>query len=386
MTGGKALPEEVLNQIVAKTDGVPLFVEELTKNLLESDLLEERDGAYELRGSIEDLAIPATLRDSLMARLDRLGRAKAVAQLASTIGREFSRQLLGAVSPLGERQLDAELGRLVEAEMVFAKGFSSRRRYLFKHALVQDAAYESLLDPQRRSSHAEIARALEREFPRVVEQQPEVLAHHFTEGGRLETGIQYWKRAGQRTFRQSAILEAMGFVERGLSLVPSLSSRKLRSRHELDLRVMSGSVLATTKGMASVESEQQFRKAMRLCDEEDDSPEIFWTLMGLYRTNVTQGDYGGALNFAERLLRLASSPAEMTPDLAIRPIVANRAAGNIHFFRGNPIRAQEHLDKAVAYDLPDRTEAFRVPYASEDPCVVSLFFSANNPWLLGYPD
>jgi predicted ATPase len=181
MTDGKTLPQAVIAQIIEKTDGVPLFVEEMTKALLESGYLKETDGHYELTGSLLTLAIPATLHDSLMARLDRLMTAKVIAQLGATIGRQFSYTLLQAVAQLNERTLQEELHRLVEAELLYQRGLPPEATYTFKHALIQDAAHESLLKSTRQQYHQRIAQVLEAQFPETAEAQPELLAHHYTD-------------------------------------------------------------------------------------------------------------------------------------------------------------------------------------------------------------
>src|SRR5713101_3060708 len=206
---GKALPPEVIEQIVAKTDGVPLFVEELTKMVLESGLLQDREERYELTGPLLPLAIPATLHDSLMARLDRLAGVKGLAQLGATLGREFSYALLQAVSPWDEEALQRGLQQLVTAEFLYQLGSPPQARYLFKHALIQDAAYQSLLRSTRQQHHQRIAQVLEARFPAVCATQPELLAHHYTEAGLHPQAIPYWQRAGQRAIERSAHVEAI---------------------------------------------------------------------------------------------------------------------------------------------------------------------------------
>src|SRR5205823_1060529 len=213
MTGevahGKALPAEVVEQVVAKTDGVPLFVEELTKMVLESGLLQERAEGYELPGPLPPLAIPATLHDSLMARLDRLAAVKPMAQLGATLGREFSYELLQAVSPWDEETLRLGLQQLVEAELLYQRGLPPQATYLFKHALIQDAAYQSLLKSKRQQYHQKIAQVLEERFPDTKETQPELVAHHYTEASFIAQAIPYWQQAGERALQRSATLEAI---------------------------------------------------------------------------------------------------------------------------------------------------------------------------------
>jgi predicted ATPase len=208
VAGGKPLPVQVLTQIIEKTDGVPLFVEEMTKAILESGQLQAVDERYELTGSLSTFAIPATLQDSLMARLDRLVTAKAVAQYAAVIGRQFSYALLQAVSQLDEVMLQHELRRLVEAELVYQRGVPPQSTYVFKHARIQDAAYESLLKSTRQHYHQRIALVLEAQFAETAEAQPELLAHHYTEAGLIEQAVRYWHQAGQSAIQRSAHVEA----------------------------------------------------------------------------------------------------------------------------------------------------------------------------------
>src|SRR5439155_4244085 len=198
ITKGKTLPPEVRDQIMARTDGVPLFIEELTKTVLESGLLREADGHFELTGPLPSFAIPSTLHASLLARLDRLAAVKDVAQIGAVIGREFSYPLIAAAAALSEKTLNAALTQLVDAELIFQRGIPPDATYQFKHALVQDASYASLVRSRRQQLHGQIARALEERFPETVTTQPEVLAHHFTEGGLVESGIDYWLKAGRR--------------------------------------------------------------------------------------------------------------------------------------------------------------------------------------------
>jgi predicted ATPase len=219
MTNGETLPAAVLQQIIAKTDGVPLFVEEMTKALLESGQLTAVDGHYELTGSLRTLTIPATLQDSLMARLDRLVTAKAVAQYAAVIGRQFSYELLEAVSQLDPATLQRELGRLVAVELLYQRGLPPQATYIFKHALIQDAAYESLLKSTRQQYHQRIAQVLETQFPEVTETQPELLAHHYTEASFTEKAVHYWHHAGQSAVKRLARVEAIAHFRQGLALL-----------------------------------------------------------------------------------------------------------------------------------------------------------------------
>jgi predicted ATPase len=226
---GKLLPPEVVEQIVAKTDGVPLFVEELTKMVLEAGLLQERDERYALAGPLHPLAIPTTLHDSLMARLDRLAAVKALAQLGATLGREFSYALLRAVAPWDEATLQRGLHQLVAAEFLYQRGVPPQATYTFKHALIQDVAYQSLLRSTRQQHHQRIAQALEVQFPETVETQPELVAQHYTAAACHEQAVHYWQRAGQRALERSALVEAIAHFTTGLALLDTLPDTPARA-------------------------------------------------------------------------------------------------------------------------------------------------------------
>src|SRR3989442_6057330 len=270
VTDGKTLPQEVIQQIIEKTDGVPLFVEEITKSLLESGQLKALDGHYELVGSFSTLAIPATLQDSLMARLDRLVTAKAVAQYAAVIGRQFPYDLLQAVSQLDEATLQRELRRLVEAEIVYQRGLPPQSTYVFKHALIRDAAYASLLKSTRQQYHQRIAHVLEAQFPAIVDQQPELLAYHSTEAGLTEKAVGYWHKAGQRASERSAHVETVSHLRTGLALLQTLPETPERIRREVDMLIVLGASLIATKGYAASEVEETYTRARQLCQHLED--------------------------------------------------------------------------------------------------------------------
>src|SRR5215831_19157094 len=271
---GKALPSEVVAQVVAKTDGVPLFVEELTKMVLESGLLQEREERYELTGPLPPLAIPTTLHDSLMARLDRLATVKALAQLGATLGREFSYALLQAVSPWDEGTLGRGLQQLVEAEFLYQQGLPPEATYLFKHALIQETAYQSLLRSTRQQYHQRIAQVLEAHFPESRETQPELLAHHYTKAGLAEQAIGYWRRAGQQASDRSANLEAISHCTTGIELLKTLPETPARIQHALTLYSALGAVLQMAKGIAAPEVEHAYAQARALCQQVGETSEL----------------------------------------------------------------------------------------------------------------
>jgi predicted ATPase len=274
ITDWKTLPTEVLQQIIAKTDGVPLFVEEITKSILESGHLKETNGHYELTGSFATFAIPATLHDSLMARLDRLVTAKAIAQYAAVIGRQFAYDLLSTVSQLDAATLQRELGRLVEAEIVYQRGVPPQATYTFKHALIQDAAYESLLKSTRQQYHQNIAQMLEAQFPDTAEAQPELLAHHYTEAGLIEKAVHYWHHAGQRAIERSAHVEAIAHLRQGLALLQTLPETPQRLQREIDMLIALGASLIAVKGYAASEVQQTYIRAQHLCQHLDNPQQL----------------------------------------------------------------------------------------------------------------
>jgi class 3 adenylate cyclase len=282
MTDGKPLPPEVLQQIHVKTDGVPLFVEEMTKAILESGHLKEVDGHYERIGSFATFAIPATLQDSLMARLDRLVTAKAVAQSAAVIGRQFAYPLLQVVSQLDETTLQRELGRLVKAEIVYQRGMPPQSTYVFKHALIQDAAYASLLKSTRQQYHQQIAQVLETQFPETTAGKPELLAHHYTEAGLIEKAVPYWQQAGQRAIERSAHTEAISHLTKGLELLKTLPETPQRLQREVDIHITLGASLLATKGYAAPEVGEIYTSARQLCHHLDDPQRLFPVLRGLW--------------------------------------------------------------------------------------------------------
>ena len=234
IAGGKPLPDEVVDQIADRTDGVPLFVEELTKSVLESGVLREEADRYVLDRALPPLAIPTTLHDSLMARLDRLASVRLVAQIGAAIGREFSYALLRAVSRLSEDELQAALARLVASELVFQRGAPPDAVYTFKHALVQDAAHGSLLRSSRQQLHAQIAEALETHFPELMDSQPELFAQHYAEAGLVEKSVAYWGRAGRKSAARSAMAEAAAQLQKGLDQLELLPETPERQRQELE--------------------------------------------------------------------------------------------------------------------------------------------------------
>jgi class 3 adenylate cyclase/predicted ATPase len=380
LTSGKPLPTEVLHHVVTKTDGVPLFVEELTKMLLESGLLTEADDRYGLAGPLPTLAIPTTLHDSLMARLDRLAAVKVVAQLGATLGRQFSYSLLQAVSPLDELTLQHGLQQLVDAELLYRRGVPPQATYLFKHALIQEAAYASLLKSTRQQYHQRTAQVLAERFPEATETQPELLAYHYTEAGFAEQSIPYWQQAGQRAVERSAHVEAIAHLSKGLALVKQLPDTPYRIQHELTLLITLGPALIAHKGQASAEVEHTYTRAYELCRHIDEPTQLFPVLRGLWIYYNTRGQFQTGHELGEQLYTLA----QRTQDAGFL-LEAHRTLGTTLFFLGDFDPALDHCMQNIAcYDL-ERHRLLAVR-SGQDPGVASFTYAAYILWLLGYPE
>jgi class 3 adenylate cyclase/tetratricopeptide (TPR) repeat protein len=343
VTGGRALPVEVLEQIVAKTDGVPLFLEELTKTVLESGLLCERDGAYVLNATLTPLAIPSTLQDSLMARLDRLAPVKGTAQIGAAIGREFSFRLLEAVSPIGGPALEDALAQLMAAELLYGRGAPPDATYVFKHALVQDTAYASLLKSRRQLLHQRIAEAIRDVFPERADSEPSVIAHHFTQAGMMEAAVEWWRRSGGRAMGRFANFEAVKSLTNGLTLIAKMPQGEALDKQELSLRLALGPPLLATRGYASSEVEQNYAAARRLAESGGDREAAFVCARGLWNCYYDRGDQNRSLALAQGLLDFAMATADFD-----KQALALRALGSTRMSRGEFEQSVEAFDGCIA--------------------------------------
>jgi predicted ATPase len=380
VTGGKALPPEVTHQVVSKTDGVPLFVEELTKMVVESGLLRETQDHYELTGPVPTMAIPTTLHDSLMARLDRLATVKVVAQLGATLGRTFAYDLLQAVAPLDEATLQHGLRQLVSAELLYQRGMPPQATYLFKHALIQDAAYQSLLKSTRQHYHQRIALVLAERFPDTAATQPELLAHHYTEAGLSAEALPYWQRAGQRALERSANAEAISHLTRGLEVLATLPDTPERAQEELTLQMDLGVAFTVTKGFAALEIEQTYARARALCQQMGDIPKLVPVLYSLWNFYLVRVALPTAFEIADQL----STLAESEPDPVFR-MEAHNAQAQTRFMRGDFAVTRVHLEHGIAlYDLQQHRSLALV--YGEDPGIGCRVFAVWTLWCLGYPE
>jgi class 3 adenylate cyclase/predicted ATPase len=374
---GKSLPDEIVEQVISRTDGVPLFVEELTKMLLESGLLEEHADRYELSGPLPPLAIPHTLHDSLMARLDRLSTVKGLAQLGAAVGREFSYALLRAVSPWDEDLLEEALAQLVTAELLYQSGSPPEATYRFKHALIQDAAYQSLLKSTRREHHQRIATAMESGFPDVVANRPELLAHHYTEAQLISQAIPYWEAAGRRALLRYANQEAANHAMRGLELLGTLPDSPQRAKQELSLQLLLGPSVSFVRGPNS--GEPIYTRARELARQVGGTPELFPALAGLAYAHIVGGHMREARAMAEEFLELAQPQ-----DDPLLPAVGHWLLAYTAWWQGDFVNVRTHSSKGLAAYDPDQHRAFVAAY-TQDPGIVCGYLKALSDWVLGYP-
>ncbi|MGA9849158.1 MAG: adenylate/guanylate cyclase domain-containing protein [Roseiarcus sp.] len=366
VAAGKALPDKVLDQIVAKTDGVPLFIEELTKTVLESGLLCEEGGAYVLASRLTPLAIPSTLEDSLMARLDRLASVKEVAQIGAAIGREFSLRLLESVAPIKGAALAEALRRLEAAGLVFTRGAPSEATYVFKHALVQDVAYQSLLKSRRQVLHQRIAEILCNQFPDRADDEPSLVAHHFTQAGMPDAAIEWWDRAGSRAMRRFANAEAVVSFGNALDLVPDLPPGGARDERELALRLAVGPALLAARGYASTEVERNYREAETLADRLGDREAVFTSARGLWHYFYDRGELAQALTLAQRLIAIGELDGS-----AERMSLAMRAFGSTLMNKGDFPGALGAFDRCLT-EGGRATRGSSLARHGEEPQVVAL--------------
>jgi class 3 adenylate cyclase/predicted ATPase len=376
---GKAVPSEVIEHIVGKADGVPLYVEELTKSILESDYLREEADRYTLIGSLSEVSIPATLQDSLMARLDRLPIVREVAQLGAVLGREFAYQMLSYLAPLEEPVLQSGLGQLVDNELLYQRGRPPRSRYIFKHALIQDAAYQSLLKRTRQQYHQQVAALMEERFPETVEAHPELVAHHYREAGCTEEAVDYFQKAGQMALGRSANVEAVTHFERGIELLPQLPETPERHERELEMQMALGPALVATRGYADAGVGRAYERAWQLCQRLEDSVHLPLVLRGRQVFHLLHGELSKAREFAKQFLDLA----ERQQDPALM-VGSYHALGQTLFFHGDLIEARGTVEQGIALFDPERHRLANWP--GGQPGEQCYLFDAFVLWILGYPD
>jgi class 3 adenylate cyclase/tetratricopeptide (TPR) repeat protein len=377
---GRQLPAEVVDHIVTKTGGVPLFTEELTKLILESDILEESENEYVLARPLDSVTIPSTLQDSLMARLDRLGTAKEVAQLAAVIGREFTFQLLAAIAPLDGDTLQAELTSLVSAELVHQRGFFPRARFTFKHALVQDTAYASLLRATRQQWHGRIAAVLTSQFSQIAETDPALLAHHYTEAGQAVPAIGYWEKAGLQAQERSAYQEAISHFRQGLTLVETLAEPNERDGWEFKFQIPLGVALLTTQGYAAPEVGPVFERARELGQKLAGSAEQFFIHWGIWAWRVVREE----LQLCNLMASEAQHIVEPLGDAGLRT-EALFIPALTSFYLGDFETSRKCCEQGFErYD--DATAKMYAKHTGQNVGVTMQCYWALSLWHLGYPD
>jgi class 3 adenylate cyclase/tetratricopeptide (TPR) repeat protein len=379
VTGGKALPKEIADQIIDRTDGVPLFIEELTKAVVESGILTETDDHYTVTEPVAPLAIPTTLQASLLARLDRLAPTREVAQIAAALGRQFSHELINAVAAMPRQQLDDALAQLVHAELIFRRGTPPDAEYTFKHALVQDAAYSTLLRSRRQLLHARIAKTLEDQFPEIAVAQPELLAQHCAEAGLAEKAVIYWLKAGQQAMVHSASMEAVAQLRKGLDMLTKLPDGPWRQQQELALQIALRPALAATKGYSAPDVGETIARARALA-EQIDRPEYLEPLLyGQWVFHFGRSEHKLALLIAEQIEKIGRARNDVGTQLRGR--LAN---GSTHCYLGEFVAAHALLEQCHGLADP----ALRVVGArpSVDNYAVMLANLAVSLAYLGYID
>lgn len=365
---GVELPESVIRRILERADGVPLFLEELTHAVLESG------------GLSEDASIPETLQGLLMERLDRLEEARDIAQVGAVIGREFTHSLLARVVLKTEEELSPLLGRLVDSGLVYCRGNPSEVEYTFKHALVQEAAYDGLLKSRRKQLHARIADVFEQRFPERVETEPELLAHHHTEAGNVEKAIGYWQRAGERAIRSSANQEAIVQLSKGLAQIRSLPDTPDRARKELACRITMGGAFIAARGYGAPETGEAYIRARELCDRLGATRQLFPVLYGQWVHHAVRAEHLKAQRVADQFLELAERQQDTAPLL-----VAHRCIGLSHLYRGEPATARPHLEQTLSLYDPEEHASLAYRYG-QDPLASTQGWFSWVLWHLGYPD
>ncbi|HET7848272.1 MAG TPA: adenylate/guanylate cyclase domain-containing protein [Pseudolabrys sp.] len=372
----KSIPPHVVDQIVQKTDGVPLFIEELTTSILSAP---SRELPSDRAARSASVRVPETLSDALMERLDRVAPSRWLAQIAAVIGREFSYDLLAAASQIDESEMQSALSRLEDADIIYRVGISPFVRFAFKHALLRDAIYDSLLRSKKQQIHADIAAILERDYPELAESQPEVLAYHHQEAGNHQLAIRCWVDAGQRALVRSANVEAIASYRRALQLLDALPETPERNRQEIEIQLALGIPLIAVRGYASAEAREAFSRARTLCLTLGNIPEYFQALFGLWGHSWMSGKNDDALHMADEFMSRARALSETVPLM-----VAHRVMGSTLLTAGDFQSSVDHFENAIRLSSQGRDPLYNL-YMVE-PQAASLLLLSWDLWFLGYPD
>jgi predicted ATPase len=383
IAGAKLLPEEVVDHIVTKTDGVPLYVEELTKTILASDILRDSGKSYELTGPLSSLSIPDTLQESLMARLDRLPQVRELAQLGSVLGREFAYEMISGLSTIGDTVLQEGLRQLVDAELLYQRGRPPRAKYIFKHALVKDAAYGSLLRRPRQQYHRQVAELLEKSFPETVEANPDLLAHHYSEAGVVDRAVDYWQLAGQRAIERSANTEAIAHLKFGVSMIRAVPASDALALRELKLQTMLAGPLIATEGYSAPETVAVFERAHELSNQVNDPTLMFPVLYQQWVFNLinhTGARIPETLRISRQFLEMAEAQQDTLPK-----VLGHRITATSQYALGDFTQARTGLETAISY-YDEEQHGHSTFEFGQNPKSASLAFLGITLHILGYPD
>ena len=382
LCGDRNIPEPTIRQIADKTDGLPLFIEDLTRDLLETADLQQTESGRLLQPGHSPFAIPSTLTDSLMSRLDRLGSAKTVAQIGAVIGREFSYQLLAKVADLPEESLKEELYRLVASGLLVSRRSTAVLIYAFKHALVRDVAYSSLLKKAQESLHSRIARILVEDFPETAESQPEVVAYHLQAAKDVDQAVHYLVKAAKLSAKRSGFVEAVGQLEGALRLLGTQARSKERMRHELHAYLALGGINAAYRGFASAECGNAYATALELCRELGDAPEIFSVLSGVGSFEIARGSFRKCRALAEECLSRAAGQQSKPPF-----VMGHFLLGGTLCLTGELTAARKHLEEALlVYEQAQMSQRDKRVLYVHDQKSTGLSYLALTLTLLGYLD
>jgi class 3 adenylate cyclase/ribosomal protein L40E/tetratricopeptide (TPR) repeat protein len=381
LLGTEEIDRDLEELILEKTEGVPFFIEEFIKSLIDLKIMEKKDNKYYLAKDIKDLTIPSAIQDMIMARVDSLPEgAKGVLQIGSVAGREFSHDLIERVMGPSETDLLSHLSVLKDSELLYERGIYPQSTYIFKHALIQDATYQSLLKSTRQKYHWKIAQVLEKRFAGRMETEPELLAHHYTEAGINEQAVGYWLQAGQRAAQRSANVEAVNHLTKGLEVLMTLPDTLERARQELNMQITLGPVLMAVKGQTSVDTERAYVRARELCHQVGETPQLFPALHGLWLFHMARSELKTALELAEQFFTLAQGV--QNPELLL---LSHRMLGPTMFWLGDMTSARGHSEQGMALYDPQQYRSHAFVYG-QDPGAVCRCFAAHSIWMLGYPD
>ncbi len=368
VAGGHPVPPEVCDLLAAKTDGIPLYVQEVTRGLLESGQLRLSDKGYVVRGPLPSLSVPSTLQDSLMERLDRLGKAKEVAQTGAVFGRQFSIALLASVSFLSPTVLQAGLEQLSSAGIILQAPDAAEDEFIFRHALIRDMAYDSLLRTERQSLHDRAAGALLENQPQLAQTQPEVLAQHYTLAQRADEAVMHWQSAGRRAIERSAQAEALTHLSKALDQLADLPKSRARDLQEIDIQILRAGVLRSTSGISGDATGEAYGRLRELCHRADETERLFPVLNGLYAFHLVRAEYRLAKGVAAQILDLAATSGKTE-----HRMVGHRAMGAVQLHLGNLSDAKRHLEQAWAlYDFDQHSQLAYV-YGTDHAAITSAF-------------